>query len=658
MSVDKQNVIASPPASEGKIIKKVPANETFSASSADASTNAARTREKRWYIWLLSPLWLCLLVAVIIRIWLIMRTHGTLDGDEALLGIQAEHILQGERPIYFYGIPYFGSMEAYVAAILFAIFGPSVAALRAETTAFSLVLVSLTWWLASLLAKAARLPLYARKCFTIVAALVAAIPPLYDGIVELRTGGGWIESFAIMLLLLISVFRLTSRWHEGAFHRELALRWAGVGFVVGFGMWIYPLISVAILAAALWIIVDRLVEIAKFVRASELIPTAIARSLKGLLLAVTALPTCVLGFTPGIIWGTTHQWENIRYIFALGGGWTSQRLHTVARVTTSYTKCVAPRIISGATPLESTLLTVIHSPLLILSLLCIFFTLALVINSFIWRRPVLFRAQRLAALPTLFGTCSAVLFCVSSASASILISCNDDFGGHYASPLVMALPFFFATTFTLISMFIYEKSKKPVQQTKDATNTTSIWLSTSTSRQRIPVVAFVALFAVLFAYLGAQATTYGLTNPDLVFQSPYCTIAPANYQPIIAYMEQEHIQYAWATNLLGYQISFETNNKIVMADPLARTHPSIAINRIPSYTDAVANADRASFLVFVKHADPHPYLLQVLDGEQVTYKAAFFPSQPGVDAMVVTPLSRTVSPLESNSLDIFYCSTR
>src|SRR5258708_14962428 len=151
MSVDKQNVIASPAASEGKIIKKVPANETFSASSADASTNAARTREKRWYIWLLSPLWLCLLVAVIIRIWLIMRTHGTLDGDEALLGIQAEHILQGERPIYFYGIPYFGSLEAYIAAGLFALFGPSVAVLRIEASAFGLLLVGATWWLAGLL---------------------------------------------------------------------------------------------------------------------------------------------------------------------------------------------------------------------------------------------------------------------------------------------------------------------------------------------------------------------------------------------------------------------------------------------------------------------------------------------------------------------------
>src|SRR5260370_35787566 len=145
MNNDKQNVIVSPPTSEGNIITKVAVNGTFLVSSADCcSDNAVQTQEKPWYTWLRSPLWLCLLVAVIIRIWLTMRTHGSLDGDEALLGIQAEHILQGERPIYFYGIPYFGSMEAYVAAILFAIFGPSVAALRAETTAFSLVLVCVT----------------------------------------------------------------------------------------------------------------------------------------------------------------------------------------------------------------------------------------------------------------------------------------------------------------------------------------------------------------------------------------------------------------------------------------------------------------------------------------------------------------------------------
>lgn len=170
-------------------------------------------------------------------------------------------------------------------------------------------------------------------------------------------------------------------------------------------------------------------------------------------------------------------------------------------------------------------------------------------------------------------------------------------------------------------------------------------------------MALVVLFALLLSYLGAQALTYGLTNPNRAFQSPYCTIAPANYDPIIAYMQQEHIKYAWGTNLLVYQLVFKTNSKIIMADPLARIHPDIAIDRIPSYTDAVKNADRPSFLLFVKHGDPHPLMLQLLDAEQVTYHVAFFPSEPGVDVMVVTPLNRTVSPFASKRFDIFYCTT-
>ena len=123
-------------------------------------------------------------------------------------------------------------------------------------------------------------------------------------------------------------------------------------------------------------------------------------------------------------------------------------------------------------------------------------------------------------------------------------------------------------------------------------------------------------------------------------------------------MEQERIQYAWATNLLAYPISFLTNNQIVMADPVVLIQPKAVINRIPSYTDAVNKANWPSLLVFVKHSDPHPSLLQQLDAEHVTYKAALFPSQPGVDVLVVTPLSRTVSPFESPNVDIFYCAVR
>ena len=149
MSIDKQHVAPLPPASKSEVIPTTAASETSPAARfAGGSATTAQVKRKRWYTSLPSLLWLCLLMAVIIRVWLTVRTHGTLDSDEALLGIQAQHILQGEHPIYFYGIPYFGSLEAYVAALIFAIFGPSVAALRAETTVYSLASGRATWWLA------------------------------------------------------------------------------------------------------------------------------------------------------------------------------------------------------------------------------------------------------------------------------------------------------------------------------------------------------------------------------------------------------------------------------------------------------------------------------------------------------------------------------
>jgi hypothetical protein len=167
----------------------------------------------------------------------------------------------------------------------------------------------------------------------------------------------------------------------------------------------------------------------------------------------------------------------------------------------------------------------------------------------------------------------------------------------------------------------------------------------------------VVLFAVLLVYLGAQAWTYGLSDSNYTFQSPFCTIAPANNDPIIAYMQRQHINYAWAPNLLAHPITFKTDSKIIVVDPLGTINPPQAINRIPSYTDAVKLADRPGLLVFVHHGDAHPMLLRFLDARQVTYHAAFFPSEPGIDVLVVKPVNRTVSPSEIRNLEPFYCLT-
>ena len=650
------------------------------APESTPTTGVTQRPQKHWITLLRSPLWLCLLLALAIRVWLVVHTHGTIDGDEALVGIQAEHILRGELPIYFYGQPYLGSLEAYLIALMFAIAGPSVWSLRAEPILLSLVLVWLTWKLAAALANAAQLPPYAKRTFVTITALLAAIPPLYDGVIELRTFGGFIETFILMLLLLLSALQLTRRWQSGASQRELALRWAGIGFIVGLGFWIYPLIISAVLAAASWIVCYCIAAIAKSQQQnSSTLRRTVVATLADLLPATTAIPTSLIGFAPALYWGATHQWQNIAYVLGLGGGTSIDRLGTIRKVTRLYLTCVAPRVIDGAIPKEDALLSTLHSPLLIVGILCIAATVVLVCLSFLSPHPSLLRTRQLSALPLLFAASTAFIFCLSTVSASGLLStCDADFAGRYATPLLLTLPFFFATIFTVISMYLHEKGERLGASAKLAEQRRSLGIPVPRTGccVSIPrpsptyqpqgnliiatwgrvgyIVLQTILFAFLFVYLGAHVATYGLTDTAATFQSPFCLEAPANNDPIIAYMQREHIRYAWAANLLGYPIVFKTNGSIIIANPLALTKPPLAINRIPAYTAAVQHADRPSILIFAQHNDPHPALLTMLDKQQITYQVARFPSEPGIDVLVVTPLNRTVSPFASKAFNGFF----
>src|SRR5215831_14119385 len=224
-------------------------NKTFEGNYHPSSI--PRHWHRLRFLW--SPLTACLLLAVIVRVWLIVHTNGVIAGDEAEVGFQAEHILHGEHPIYYYGQPYMGSLQMYfIAGILF-FTGPAVWAARIEPLLISLLLVTLTWFFSAALAGGAHLSQPVKRLFMVVSTLVAAFAPLYDTVEELRTTGGYIEAFTIMLWLLFCAYRLTQRWSNGASARELALRWAGLGFLVGFGFWIDPLIVYALVTIAIWI---------------------------------------------------------------------------------------------------------------------------------------------------------------------------------------------------------------------------------------------------------------------------------------------------------------------------------------------------------------------------------------------------------------------
>src|SRR2546427_8426157 len=139
--------------------------ETETASTDRTPSTVTQQTQKQWQTALRSPLWLCLLIALVIRIWLTYHTHGVIDGDEAMVGIQAEHILRGEHPLYFYGQAYMGSLEAYLMALLFLIGGPTVWMMRAEPILLSLLVVWVTWKLAGALAEAAGGAQMARQVF-------------------------------------------------------------------------------------------------------------------------------------------------------------------------------------------------------------------------------------------------------------------------------------------------------------------------------------------------------------------------------------------------------------------------------------------------------------------------------------------------------------
>jgi len=159
---------------------------------------------------------------------------------------------------------------------------------------------------------------------------------------------------------------------------------------------------------------------------------------------------------------------------------------------------------------------------------------------------------------------------------------------------------------------------------------------------RLP--ALLALL-VLAAYFIAQGFAYVQADPSYTFQGTGCVAAnPTNLDPIIRYMQQENIRFGWATGWFADPITFETDGAIIVTQP---------DGRIGANDGAVFHADRPSILTLVRHDDLHPAILKLLDANNVTYRVARFYSEPGVDALVVTPLNRTVSPFDSHFTDMF-----
>ena len=141
-----------------------------------------------------------ILFATALRIVLTYYGWPPTDSDEGTMGIAALHITyNGAFPIFFYGQGYMGTLEAYIAAPFFRLFGPSVFSLRLGTIAMFAGFLLSMYLLASML--------YTKKVALITIGLLS-LGSAEMIVRQLEAAGGYPETLLFGTLLFLFACRL------------------------------------------------------------------------------------------------------------------------------------------------------------------------------------------------------------------------------------------------------------------------------------------------------------------------------------------------------------------------------------------------------------------------------------------------------------------
>ncbi len=173
-----------------------------------------------------------------LKLYILPMARMPFDSDEAILLLMARHILQGERPLFFYGEAYGGSFDSFLTAFFYRFLGDTVVVGRLVQSLEYLLGMVFTYLLARRLMPGARLG-------PLAALWLMAVPPL---LMSTWTTPSVLYVIAIWFgsILLYLGHRLL---------REDADRpwcWAIFGAVAGLSFWTFGLIVVYMLPFAVF----------------------------------------------------------------------------------------------------------------------------------------------------------------------------------------------------------------------------------------------------------------------------------------------------------------------------------------------------------------------------------------------------------------------
>ena len=212
-------------------------------------------------------------VGIVLRIVLLGSSAGTLDSDDAVVGLMSKHAAHGHVPLLFWGQNYGGTQEVLLTAPLFLVTGASAWSLRAVPFLLVAVTALLVWRIGLRISP----PVSA-----VAAAALFWVAPAYLIFKTSHQHGfyaaGLFWSAALLLLVL--------RFAESGSRRDAA----ALGLALGLAWWETPQIVTVAVPALAWLVWYR---------------RAVLRQ------AWVAIPFVLIGMSPWLAWNMGHGWSSV-----------------------------------------------------------------------------------------------------------------------------------------------------------------------------------------------------------------------------------------------------------------------------------------------------------------------------------------------------------
>jgi hypothetical protein len=200
-------------------------------------TTKPRTRDRRRLGFL--AIGIVLAVGLALRLWIVTGKLGTIDSDEALTGLMARHLWNGEFRAFMWRINYQGTISTYPVALSTKLLGDTQFALELPFLLMSAGATALVWRIGT-------------RFLTQVQAVIAALIFWVWPAVFVWIGVKGLIFYVPTMLLGLAMILCAQRAVE---EKTRYVDWAAAGLFAGLAWWTSPNVSYFLAPLGVWLLV-------------------------------------------------------------------------------------------------------------------------------------------------------------------------------------------------------------------------------------------------------------------------------------------------------------------------------------------------------------------------------------------------------------------